>query len=100
MKEAKSHNNASSEAKERRQQREAFAHRLEQAVEEKRNNDIAHGRDNVGDIARDSKPAAHEKLGEDCHQKVKQIKGAGHSGPGTRRDFPNPSFHFTASEGP
>jgi hypothetical protein len=60
----------------------------------------AYGRDNVGDIARDGKPAAHQKLGEDCRQKVKQIEGAGHSGPGTRRDTPNPSLHFTPPEGP
>src|SRR5271169_2720678 len=97
MKEAKGHNDASSEAKERRQRGEAAAHRLEQAIEEKRHNEIAHGRDNVGDIARDSKPTAHQELGEDCRQKVKQIKGAGHSSPRTRPRFSNPLIHFTAS---
>src|ERR1700733_8331133 len=97
MKEAKGHNDASSEAKESCHQREADAHRLEQAIEEKRHNEIAHGRDNVGDIARDSKPAAHQELGEDCRQKVKQIKCASHSGPGMRPRFSNPCIHFTAS---
>ena len=97
MKKAKGHNDASSEAKESCHQREAAAHRLEQAIEEKCHNEIAHGRDNVGEITRDSKPAAHQELGEDCRQKVKQIKCAGHSGPGTPPRFSNPLIHLTAS---
>ena len=73
MKEAKGHNDASSEAKESCQQREAAAYRLEQAIEEKRHNEIAHSRDDVGDIARDNKAAAHQQQTKDCCQKVKQI---------------------------
>jgi hypothetical protein len=82
MKEAQGHSDASAQAKERSQQGQVAADRLEEAIEEERHNEIAHGGEDVDGIARDGKPAAHQQRAKDGRQKVKQIKGAGHSGAG------------------
>jgi hypothetical protein len=84
VKEAKSPDGASHEAKEPPEQRDAPVHRLKHVIEEQRHNDIARGRDEVGGVAMYNKPAANEDHGGCSRQYVEQIKDTGNLGLETR----------------